>query len=128
VNKFPRVALKPLKLTISDFYGPEDITAAKDCLVHEIDALKIEKWTKPPRRRKDSVTRLTGEIDDIVTMIAMLDEIKSLGRLPLFVSTDPDKMPSVKLTDGDLAAVLLKLEKLDEESSPFNNLSSRPPK
>ena len=51
VNKFTRVALKPLKLTISDFYDPEDITTAKDCLVHEIDALKIEKWTKPPRRR-----------------------------------------------------------------------------
>ena len=44
----------------------------------------------------------------------MLDEQKLLSRLPTFVSTDPDRMPSIKLTDGDLATLLLKLSKLHD--------------
>ena len=40
-----------------------------------------------------------------------------LARLPQFVSTDPDKMPSIKLCEGDMAMVMLKLGKMDEKIS-----------
>ena len=47
-------------------------------------------------------------------MVAMSDEQKIIDRLPTFVSTDPDKMPSIKLTEGDLSVVLLKLAKIND--------------
>jgi hypothetical protein len=114
INKFGRVPLKPLKSVINDFYSSDDIFSAKDKLVEETDILNIDKWQKPARRRKDSITRTQNEIDDIFQVIVMLDESHNLQRLPTFVATDPDRMPSIKLTDGDLAMVLIKLNALSD--------------
>jgi hypothetical protein len=113
INKFARVPLKPLKSVVNDFYSADDICNAKDKLVDEVDKLALDKWQKPARRRKDSITRTQNEIDDIIQIVTMLDETLNLHRLPTFVSTDPDCMPSIKLTDGDLAVVLLKLNALE---------------
>lgn len=113
VSKFPRAALRPLKATIVDFFSSEDISAARECLLSEAEGLGIDNLVKLPRRRKDSVNRMTSEVDDILNLIASIDESKFLHRLPLFVSADPDKMPSIKLTEGDLSFVLAKLDKLD---------------
>lgn len=113
INKFSRLAVKQFKSAILDFYSAEDITAAKELLQKEAEKLSIEKLAKLPRRRKDSINRVTQEIDDIINIIATVDEAKYLFRLPLFVSQDPDRMPSIKLTDGDLSVVLSKLDKLD---------------
>src|ERR1043165_7887390 len=79
-----------------------------------MESMQIDKFRKPSRRRKDSVNKLPGEIEDIMSMLTFLDETKLLNKLPLFLSTDPDKMPSVKLTDGDLAVVLAKLSFMDQ--------------
>ena len=113
-SKYSRVPNRPLKSSIIDFFSPEDITAAKDCLQTEAEALNIDKLVKLPRRRKDSINRVVGEIDDILNLIASIDEAKNSHLLPLFVSSDPDCMPSIKLTDGDLSVVLTKLEKLGD--------------
>jgi hypothetical protein len=112
-KKFGRVALKPLKSVLNDFYSSDDICVAKDTLVEEVEKLSLDKWQKPARRRKDSITRTQNEIDDIMQVVTMLDETHNLDRLPMFVSSDPDCMPSIRLTDGDLAAVLLKLNALE---------------
>jgi hypothetical protein len=61
------------------------------------------------------VNRAFSEIDDILNVITSVDNNKSIDQLPLFVSTDPDKMPSIKLTDGDLASVMIKLTKIESK-------------
>lgn len=123
IKKFARVAHKPLKAVLCDFYNSDEISAAKDLLISEIDKACVDKlkedptmqrWTKPARRRKDSVNRSSLEIEDILQSILYADGAKILDKLPVFVSTDPDRMPSIKLTDGDLALVLLKLTKIEE--------------
>jgi hypothetical protein len=119
-KKFGRVPLKPLKSVLNDFYSADDICMAKDLLVDEVEKLTLDKWSKPARRRKDSITRTQNEIDDIMHVIIMLDETQNMHRLPSFVASDPDRMPSIKLTDGDLAAVLLKLNALEMKLSELN--------
>ena len=74
----------------------------------------MDKIPKMTRRRKDSANRPATEVDDIYTALTKLDKAKLINQLPQFVSVDPDKMPSVKLTDGDMAAVMMKLSKLEE--------------
>ena len=120
-KKYGRVALKPLKSVLLDFYSGEEIAAARELLYIETDKLLTDKWTKPVRRRKESINRTPTELDDILQMIAMVDNAKALSDLPMFVSTDPDKMPSVKLTEGDLAIVLLKLSKIEEKQDSFES-------
>jgi hypothetical protein len=114
INKFGRVSSKPLKSVINDFYSADEICAAKDILIEEVDQLNLDKWSKPARRRKDSITRTQNEIDDIFNIIVMLDDAISMNRLPTFVSTDPDRMPSIKLTDGDLACLMMKVNSLEQ--------------
>ena len=141
VNKFHRVANKPLKAVIMDFYNADDITSAKELLLGELDKVFSDKWQKPARRRKDSSNRSTSELDDIMSVLTIADNNKVIDQLPSFVSTDPDKMPSVKLTDGDLAVVLLKLSKIEAHQGTIvkaidelktidaeNNCSSRLPR
>lgn len=113
-KKFGRVPIKPLKAVINDFYSADDICTAKDKLIEEIDLLNLDKWQKPARRRKDSITRTQNEIDDIFNSITLLDESMNIQRLPIFVSTDPDRMPSIKLTDGDLSCMLIKLGTIEQ--------------
>lgn len=113
VNKFHRVPNKVLKNVLLDFYTSDDVSTAKEILVNEVDKVLSDKWPKPVRRRKDSLNRSTSEIDDILSVVSTLDNNKTIDLLPLFVSSDPDKMPSIKLTDGDLAVVMMKLSKIE---------------
>jgi hypothetical protein len=113
VNKFSRIAIKLLKSVLIDFYNSDNISAAKELLSSEIDKIQSDKWPKPARRRKDSYNKSQLEIDDIIQMLTAIDNSKLLNDLPLFVSSDPDRMPTIRLTEGDLAVVMLKLSKLE---------------
>ena len=114
MKKYTRVPLKSLESVILDFYTSDDITIAKDLLTNEIDELHIEQWRKSIRVRKDSVTRTPNEVDDILSAIAVLDEKLLTKNFPCFVSADPDHMPSMKLSDGNLSAVMTKLSKMED--------------
>lgn len=118
--KFSRLPMKILKSAIADFYSPMDISTAKDKLFEEYDGL-TDKSVKIPRRRKDSAARTSNELDDIFLMITHLDETKQLDKLSLYVSADPDKMPSVKLTDGDLALMIAKLGRIEDKVTAVND-------
>ena len=50
-------------------------------------------------------------------VLVFVDNAKMLDHLPLFVSTNPDKMPSIKLTEGDLSLLLLKLSNIESNQS-----------
>jgi len=50
-----------------------------------------------------------------------LDECKMLSSLPLYVSDDPDGMPSSRLYEGDLQSLVAYLSKLDQKVAMFGN-------
>ena len=114
INKFGRLPNKQLKSVILDFYATEEISNAKELLIIEVDKTVKDKWPKPARRRKDSSNRTANEVDDIYQVITCIDNHKLLNQLPLFVSCDPDKMPSIQLTEGDMAMMLAKLDNLEQ--------------
>ena len=112
VNKLGRIAQKPLKSVLLDFYNVGEISAAKELLLSASERVLTDKWSKPARRQQDSINRSPTEINDILFMLPVVDSAKSLENLPIYVSSDPDKIPSVKLMDGDLAMLLLELSKI----------------
>ena len=115
ITKLQRVEKQPLKSAMLDFYTPGCILEAKELLLNEADLVMPEKWAKPAKHRLASVgqNNLGKEIEDIFAVIQAVDEAQLTDKLPLFVSDNPDNMPSVRLTDGEMAAVLLKLSKLE---------------
>ena len=115
IVKLKRIEKQPLKNAMLDFYTPQCILAAKELLLNEADVVMPEKWVKPAKHRLASVGQhnLAKEIDDIFSVIQLIDEAQVTDKLPLFVSDNPDNMPLVRLTDGDLVAVLQKLARLE---------------
>lgn len=113
VNKYTRVNGKLLKSVLLAFYIAEDFTLAKDVLNNEIVKLNANNWPKPKGRRP-SVDRSSFEVDDILTAIGRIIDNNMLDQLPLFVCSDPDRMPSLKVTDGDIAMFVSNLAKLED--------------
>jgi hypothetical protein len=116
-NKFGKLPLKSLKSILIDFYSSEVVSDAKDALINCVDDLKLDKYPRPPRRRNPSKetqdAKLRVDIDDILSLYTFLDENLLLSRLPIFVAANTDLIPSMKMVEGDMCAILRKLESLD---------------
>ena len=115
--KYSQIPNKSLKSIFSDFYTCDPICSSKETLLKFVDKINSDKWVRPPKRRKDSKknigNKLRQDIDDILSTIMFIDERNVRSKLPVFVAADPDMLPSVKLTDGDLACVINKLSNID---------------
>ena len=123
-NKFGKVPLKQLKSVVADFYTVDDLSVAKVCLLSDIEALKSSvKFPHVPQRR-DGEARLAREVDDLITLFHCLDEHKLLDSLPRYVSADPDRMPSMRLFEGDMNVIMTMLEKLENKVDGYGSALS----
>ena len=80
----------------------------------QVDALTLLNFPKIPKQCHNSVSRGGHEVEDIFTAFTHMDENKLLERLPCFVSSSPDSMPSTRLVEGDIAVLLDKLSSLQD--------------
>ena len=113
-SRYVKVPVKQLKSALTDFYTVESLSAAKQRLLDDVEALKEVKLPHIPRRR-DGDGRITREVDDLIAIFNLLDERKSIELLPKYVSDDPDNMPSIRLFDGDMKVVMIMLERLEQK-------------
>jgi len=126
-NRYARTSVKQLKTALMDFYYVEALAAAKNDLLRDIEHLRnLVKFPHAPQRR-DGDNRLVRETDDILSIFHCLDEQKMLDKLPRYVSDGPDNMPSMRLYEGDLNAVMRILdglrEKMAERGAVLLNIS-----
>ena len=63
-------------------------------------------------QRRDGENRAAREVEDIVNLFHCLDEHKVLDSLPTYVSANPDRMPSLRLFEGDMNVFLTMIEKM----------------
>jgi len=113
-NKIHSVAAKPLKTLLLDYYTPEELSVVKDLLLCEPELMDNVTLPKISPRRRNSVNKPQLDLDDLFTILTDLDENRNLKHLPLFCATSPDKMPSIRLVDGDLAILWSKLAEFHE--------------
>jgi len=127
VAKFDKLDVKYIKDIICDFYSAGDISSAKKLLLEDTRRLKLDSTlSRYPDRHGDG--RTSREIDDIVAVIQQLDESTFLHYLPIYVTDNPDKVPSAKLDDGDMRIIMNKFGKLEATvqslQSAVHNVSS----
>ena len=96
-----------------DFYPSEEITAAKERLVKDAQALSLDGMPTIARRR-NSDNRYQRECDDMVDIITFLDERKILSLLPCYVFDCSDHFPSAHLDEGDMRLLLHKRDNMQE--------------
>lgn len=118
-RKFGRYPAKQMKALMFDFYPGEVISAAKEVLLEAVDALKVIGAPKVVRKRRDSKenqeAKVKLDIDDLMSTITFLDDSKLIDRLPIFVAADPNLIPSPRLLEGDMMAVLMKLGMIEQK-------------
>ena len=115
VKRFGKVAAKPLKNIILDFYDVEELDAAKQQLLSDVNHMNlgISLPHIPGRREGDS--KAVRIVDDIFTLLTFLDENLKLNSLPCYVTDNPDAIPSGRLYEGDLAALMKFMRKVESE-------------
>ena len=121
VNKFGNAQLNTLKSVVSDFYDVDIIVEAKSLLLEDVSKLSTAKDLPHIPKRRDGPNRLTRDVDDIISVLTFMDEQKLLNDLPRYVSDSPDKMPSIRLFDGDLLLLLTRLDKMEDKLVEFGS-------
>ena len=85
--------------------------------------MKLSTITSRPRAppRHDGEGRLAREIDDIIALFTFVDEHQAMDSLPKYVSGGPDNMPSLRLYEEDLNAMLTMLKTLEHKMGGFES-------
>jgi len=83
---------------LTDFYDVECLSKAKLPLMEDIDKLHLSTKRPHVAQRRDGDGRLAKEVGDILVLLQFVDEHK----LPTYVASSPDTMPSLRLYDGDM--------------------------
>ena len=115
-NKYGKLKSNDFKVVLSEFYSIEDIAEAKFLLLDDVkNAADTSTFEKLPHmaRRRDSVNRLGKEVDDLFSLWVFVDENGLSNSLPTYVSDSPDRMPSLRLFEGDMLLLLNRLEKVE---------------
>jgi len=122
--KFNQLPLKIIKQVLCDFYDRETINEAKNMLISCLEDLAITNWNMPPKRRKDSKENLRKklklDIEDIMQSVTAIDDNNLWSKLPKFVTSNPDNLPSLRLAEGDLHSLMAKLNSLKSEVEQTN--------
>ena len=121
VNKFSKLQLNVLKAAIADFYAIDAVADAKQRLLDDVSKLTTLVNLPHIPKRRDGGNRLAKEVDDIVSIITIVDEQGLLNNLPRYAVDNPDNMPSLRLFDGDMLLLLSRLDKLETKLSEFGS-------
>ena len=113
VSKIDKLALKRLRDCIVDNFKHSEVETAKKLLLNHVASHGLtELLPRYPARQGDK--QFINEIEDILNAITILDEQKSLNKLPVFVTHDTNKIPSLPLDDGEYSCLLNKIDKLED--------------
>ena len=116
VNKFSKCENKLLKSALVDFYSPGDLSAAKHQLLKDLNKVQsvFSSCSLPTQRQGEN--RASSDVDD-TTLFTVLDEAYSVSfsDLPKYVSDNPDKVPSIRLYEGDFRVLVSVFEKFESK-------------
>ena len=126
-HKFRKLPNKVVSSVLVDFYSHEDIVEAKETLLNDVDALNLEKWARPSRRRdSDLGNRACKEVSDILSTWALIDEGSLWSKMPTYVTKNLENIPPVRMEEGEykllchrVAILTEKVEKKNEEDGAY---------
>lgn len=122
VNKFCHLSQSVLRRIAAEFYGLSQLIDAKERLLEDAKLIKMDVNFPHIPKRRDCANRLDRELDDILSILSLLDERKKLSSLPRYAITDPDNVPPLKLFDGDMKFLIEKINRLDDNLANFGKV------
>jgi len=120
VKRYGKIAVKPLKSMLLDFYGVDELYAAKQQLMSDITGMNLDTDLPHIPERRDGDSKAVRIVDDLFTMLTFLDESLNISNLPSYVADSPDAMPSSRLYEGDLSVLMRVIERMENEIRELN--------
>lgn len=116
VKKLRTCTEKLLKTAVLDFYNVSTLNDAKHQLMKDIEDMKLPTSDIPhvPERREGD-QRSQRIVDDILKLLQYLDGKLLIDKLPIYATDNPDQIPSQRVYEGDLGAIMVLLGKLDSK-------------
>ena len=111
--RFGRTSVQQLKSVVCEFYKIEELVAAKEQLLEDVKGLDPPVTLPHIPTRREGEARAARVVDDIFTVLTIVDENLRLKSLPNYVADSPDCLPATRLYDGDLALLMGLLEKMN---------------
>jgi hypothetical protein len=109
-SKFGYTDIDVLKVVFSEFYDTDVVTTAKELLLSDITTLELPTAVQiPPMPKRQGENKHKNVVDDVFKLFIFLDENKLLKSLPRYVTDNIDNVPSIRLLDGDLKFLVLRL-------------------
>jgi len=113
-NRYGKNDNKSLRDVVSDFYDSEELSRAKAQLSEDIQSVIPSSLYLPripaPRDGDNKAVRI---VDDILTMITFADENLMMSSMPRYVADSPDRLPTTRLYEGDMALLVALVKKLE---------------
>lgn len=99
-----------------DAFHPREIVEAKTTLIEDTKRVKTDKGLPrlPSRRDKDVHQRTLNNATDIEFLVSALDRHRLLDQLPVYVTSNTDSTPVLKLEDGEINYLLARIDKLED--------------
>jgi hypothetical protein len=112
VSKRSKIPEKNLKSIVLDYYSIDEVIAAKKQLISEIELFATNDASFPRFPARSGDKRFEREVSDIFALLTLIDEHNITSKLRRYVTDNCDRLPSLKLGDGDLRYMVAKMDKM----------------
>jgi hypothetical protein len=114
-SKYGITDIDVLKVVFSEYYDTEDIVTAKDLLLSDINSLDLPATIKVPLLpKRQGENKHKSLVDDMFKLFTFLDEHTPVERLPSYITDNVYKVPSIRLLDGDLKFLVLRVNAFEK--------------
>ncbi len=111
-TKYRKVENSKLANVVCGFYTADEVCLAKQQLLADIKQRNILDREIDYLTHTDHL-RAECDTDDIFDMLLLVSEVNLHHRLPTYVTDNSEKVPTMKLEDGDFAFLLRKFDKME---------------
>ena len=111
--KYGKSAEKLLKTALLDFYDDNVLNDAKHRLMHDIGNIDGVTDRPPVPERREGEQRAARIVEDLLALLSFVDTHKLLHKLPIYVTDDPESVPSTRIYESDLAVLAAMIGKIE---------------
>ena len=113
LNRYGKTAEKLLKTALLDFYDDSVLNSAKHQLISDIGNIVSVNERPPVPERREGEQRAMRIVDDLFFLLTFLDTNKLTDKLPIYVTDNPDCVPSTRIYESDLSVLMSMLAKIE---------------
>lgn len=110
-RKYPN---KVIKSIVTDYYDLDAICTAKERLCKDIDTVASAIAIKVPRTRRNSDNKVNIIVEDILSILDLLDDSGVLLSLPRYVTDNFCELPLVRVDTDAMSTILSNLVEIKE--------------